>query len=485
MRGIMKAVATLLVLGIVAGAVYASAVSSAHRESEDTVNLVRDWLNQRSEAQVRMLQYDRDTLGGEIRYDIELTADEDSPLYAPLVLLTGDEETPQYRLQGTIDLRFGPWIPEHGFAAMLGEENIPWRDGFTDALENGPGADDRFAQLVIKRELGGATDISLTVDDVDLRLKDGGDRLSWSGVGTALRLSAARRTLDYHGHLDQLKLDGPALRLAVDSAGFEGRSERTDLGWQGRLFQWHLGHLDLLDTSDELHLELDGGHGRAGVERVDGLDQVDLKLGIDRLSYQNQPLGGLEFAVLMQRVDSEAARLLVEGQHQAPDPEARSSAEEQAIRDALRRFHEAGPRFEDGRLALTDGESALLELRFNGEINGHRIAELPADTGREELDRQVLEAASFSARGELSANAYSHLARLLVLANDPLGETARDSDQLASEAALYQVIIEMTALQMPFILRLDDGGLGLDVSLRDGWLLSGDERFARLEDLLE
>lgn len=484
MRGIMKAVATLLVLGIVAGAVYASAVSSAHRESEHSVNLVRDWLNERPEARVRLLQYDRDTLGGVIRYDIELSPDEDSPLYAPLVLLTGEEETPEHRLQGSIDLRFGPWIPNHGLAAMLGEEIIPWRDSFSDALEDGPQAGEPFARLLIERELGGATDVRLRVDDADLVLADGGDRLAWNGAGMHLRLSAARRTLDYSGQLDRLDMDGPDLRLALQDTGFEGRSERTDQGWQGRLFRWHLQRLEMTDADQGLHLELDGGHGRAAVESRDGLDQVEFRLGIDRIKYQQQPLGGIEFAARMDRIDTDAARQLVERQA-AAGPEARSAAEEQAIGDALRRFHEAGPRLEDGRLTLTDGDSTLLELHLNGRIDGNSITALPADTGRQELDRQVLEALAFAARGELSGGAYGHLARLVVLAGDPLGEAARDAEQLAAEAALYQVIIEMAALQMPFIRRLEEGGLGLDLELRDGWLLTGDERFARLEDMLE
>lgn len=485
MRGIMKAVATLLVLGVVAGAVYASAVSSAHRESEHSVNLIRDWLNERSDVRVRGLQYDRDTLGGAIHYDIELTPDADSPLFPALVALAGAQDAPEHRLQGTIDLRFGPWVPDHGLAAMVGEEFIPWDNGYVDAFEDGPQAGDRFARLVIERELGGATDVRLSVDDVDLVLKDGGDRLLWSGFDMALRLSAARRSLDYSGQLDRFELKGPEIELEMENTGFAGRAERADEVWEGRNFRWHLHRLDLVDNNQQLRMHLRGGHATATVERIDGLDQVDVRFGIDQFAYQDQPLGGLELDVVMNRIDTEAARELIEQQQQSPDPDIRSEAELRQVRDALRRFHEAGPRVEEGRLALTDGESPLLELRFSGQINGDAIAALPADAERQTLDRHVLNAAAFDAEGELSANAYSHLARLVVLANEPLGEAARDSNQLASEAALYQVIIEMAALQMPFIRRLEGGGLALDLSLREGWFLSGDERFARLEDMLD
>lgn len=485
MRGFLKGFAAILVLGIVGGAVYASALSSAHRETEYSLDGLRDWLQQTPGVQVNRLHYDRDTFGGAVHYDIELQPEPDSVLFAPLALLTGEDTEPRQRLRGTMDLRFGPWIPDHGLAAMTGEEVLVWADDYADVVSEGISAGDPFARIRLERALNNASELRIQLEDADIRLRDSGSRLRWDAVHLDVDLSAARRTLDYQAGIGRFELDAPEVAMQLGDIRIQGRAERVDTEWFSRSGRWQAGLIELSDATNSTSVRLEDSSSSVSIEHEDGLNRFDFELRLESIGYQQETLGGLHLDLSARNIDGVAGRRLAGLQQLAEATDGLSTEQEAEAQQSLRAFYAAGPRLEQGRLRIIGDEQPFLDLRMEGGTDGEPIRQLPADADPETLTETALQAGDLSVQGELLPEAYRHLARWMVLFNDPQGEAARDSNQLAAEAGVYQVFIEMAMVQMPFFSRGDDGEMLLDLRLRDGWIVTGDERVIRLDDILD
>jgi len=478
-----KLVPALGAIVVVSASAWGAGSYYVGQQVEREVGELADALSALDDVRLERFDYERGLTSGILNYDLTWRlAPAGDPAFAEL-----DEVLPFWsgdgiRVQGSVDVRHGPWVGgDAGLALAAARQTVPMPPEAALLLPDHP-ADVPLLTLTGVFGFDGTRELRLRMADLtgemDGPTPEHHGRFVVDGVEAGLRLNRGLDRVEVNAGINEL------------SGVFRDPGESVEFGWYGLFADADLAHARgpiwvgagrsglerLVIEVDDERLELAGLMIATESEVVDGMIVSEGTFSHGAARFEGVEVQGGEMTLSLRNLELEAWADLVEQLEDAL-ADAGTPPDEQRLEADIRRLLAAKPSFAVDRLSLSlTGEDDLvgrLSLAIGDDVAW------PPEAAGDWL-------AALSAEAELTVQ----LAPLQEFARLAMAVNAQESGAATSEAEVeamatfaYLALLEEAAA-MPFV-RVSDDAITASVELRDGALWSNGEQVMTAAALAE